>query len=168
MHFPSHGLFLLKQMIWFLFVLFLSDFLGLRGGGGISVHAEQLLKWIPIRVTSSGWFKLLATHPSHYAKVLCFWAPPFLCVPQWCEKKHSSFYGILTSHPKHQRAWAAWVCKLVSSHRLEFTLWVSWYSTVTKICRSENQSRTGISFNQLFVNVYISFRNYAFEKAVCR
>lgn len=36
--------------------------------GGISMHAEQLLNWILIIVTSSGWFKLLTTHLSHYAK----------------------------------------------------------------------------------------------------
>lgn len=64
-HFPSHNVFLLKHMIWFLFFLFLTDFLGMKG---FSVHAEQLLNWGLIIVTSSGWFKLLATHPTQYAK----------------------------------------------------------------------------------------------------
>lgn len=35
---------------------------------GIFVRAEQLLNWDLITVTSSGWFKLLTTHPTHYAK----------------------------------------------------------------------------------------------------
>lgn len=100
--------------------------------GGISVHAEQLLNWILIIVTSSGWLKLLTTHLSHYAKCSLLLGTSLSVRATVMREETQRFLRDLDVSPKAPTGMDCTASSWVSSRRLEFTPWACWYSAAQK------------------------------------